>query len=244
LTYFTLSALYGASINGSEIARKAESGLQSPSIFHLPADESPRAVESEGTKLKRFAERELTSYLQVSIEDQSKIYQQAHALLASLENSPSCNRLATVHLLSSCQSLSGGQSTKSSASKNPAKKLDQLKSLYAARLAVCELVGAGIPAPVSCSTLLPPSTKGNSQVSGWLKRFNPTKWDYENQLDGKASKTTLGECLRALESRPQWWTSYSNGRQNAAVMCQAARGEIEKGELLILNIPQLTDKLH
>jgi hypothetical protein len=41
----------------------------------------------------------------------------------------------------------------------------------------------------------------------------------------------LGQCLKSLESRPQWWTSYSNNRQNAVVMCQAARGQIEKGEL-------------
>ncbi|GAM34197.1 nuclear membrane fusion protein [Talaromyces pinophilus] len=42
-------------------------------------------------------------------------------------------------------------------------------------------------------------------------------------------------CLRGLESRPQWWTSYSNSRQNAIVICQAARIEIEKEEMLNLH---------
>lgn len=43
------------------------------------------------------------------------------------------------------------------------------------------------------------------------------------------------QCLRALESRPQWWTSYSNSRQNAMVICQAARIETEREELLDLH---------
>ncbi|KAI9847510.1 MAG: hypothetical protein M1837_002411 [Sclerophora amabilis] len=38
----------------------------------------------------------------------------------------------------------------------------------------------------------------------------------------------LEQCLKSLESRPQSWTSYSNGRQNAFVMCQAARSIIDR----------------
>ena len=45
----------------------------------------------------------------------------------------------------------------------------------------------------------------------------------------------MEQCLKALESRPQWWTSYSNNRQNAMVICQAARIETEKEELLNLH---------
>ncbi|OKL55663.1 hypothetical protein UA08_08963 [Talaromyces atroroseus] len=44
------------------------------------------------------------------------------------------------------------------------------------------------------------------------------------------------KCLSGLESRPQWWTSYSNSRQNAIVICQAARVETEKEELLNLHL--------
>lgn len=43
------------------------------------------------------------------------------------------------------------------------------------------------------------------------------------------------QCLKALESRPQSWTSYSNSRQNAMVVCQAAQIETEKEELLNLH---------
>ena len=48
-------------------------------------------------------------------------------------------------------------------------------------------------------------------------------------------KELLEQCLKALESRPQWWTSYSNSRQNAMVICQASRIEVEKEELLELH---------
>lgn len=49
----------------------------------------------------------------------------------------------------------------------------------------------------------------------------------------------IRECLQSLESRPQWWTSYSNSRQNAAIMCQAARADIEKGMLNISDQKEL-----
>jgi len=80
---------------------------------------------------------------------------------------------------------------------------DEVKSGYGAKLAVCELQAAGSSIPGSCST---------------------------TSLIGRMmGKGKLAKCLRDLESRPQWWTSYSNNRQNAAVLCQAARAEIERG---------------
>jgi hypothetical protein len=48
-------------------------------------------------------------------------------------------------------------------------------------------------------------------------------------------KDLLEQCLKTLESRPQWWTSYSNSRQNALVICHASRIETEKQELLDLH---------
>lgn len=48
-------------------------------------------------------------------------------------------------------------------------------------------------------------------------------------------KEVLEQCLKTLESRPQWWTSYSNSRQNALIICQASRMEKEKEELIDLH---------
>jgi hypothetical protein len=58
-------------------------------------------------------------------------------------------------------------------------------------------------------------------------------------MDGDESilpQKDLEQCLRSLESRPQWWTSYSNNRQNAMIICQASRIETEKEEMLGLHL--------
>lgn len=68
--------------------------------------------------------------------------------------------------------------------------------------------------------------------------------------DSVPAKEELEACLKSLESRPQWWTSYSNSRQNAMVICQATRVEMEKEELLELHrtlvegTSKLSDGLH
>lgn len=169
------------------------------------------ADASHGT----IANSGLVSLLQTPLIEQPEIYRKAYEILLSLESAPSCNRIATASLLSSCQSLEGSpkdsvNGPKQDWSTESRHKMENLKSLYAARLAVCELTGAGAAVPLQCHPLIPdPRIKGIPQ-------------DF---LEGKQ----LGQCLQALETRPQWWTSYSNGRQNAAVMCQAARIEIDKG---------------
>ncbi|GLA81240.1 hypothetical protein AtubIFM56815_004882 [Aspergillus tubingensis] len=60
---------------------------------------------------------------------------------------------------------------------------------------------------------------------------------YKTHFDAAetVSKRHLESCLRSLESRPQWWTSYSNSRQNAVVICQAARFENEREEIIELH---------
>lgn len=73
------------------------------------------------------------------------------------------------------------------------------KIQYAAQLAVCEFEAAGISYPPECSELTSPGGAG------------------------------LGRCLKALEERPQWWTTFSNNVQNALVICAAMRQAIEKG---------------
>ncbi|KAL3465940.1 hypothetical protein BJX64DRAFT_33361 [Aspergillus heterothallicus] len=106
--------------------------------------------------------------------------------------------------------------------------LDYVRSLYAARLAICELTGAGTPIPSSCLSVnaLPPQRKG---FWPFIVKESTADSDIEN-----VSKSDLAHCLQSLESRPQWWTSYSNNRQNAVVICEASRAEKEKEEILEL----------
>lgn len=37
------------------------------------------------------------------------------------------------------------------------------------------------------------------------------------------------KCVRKLEYKPQWWTTWSNCLQNIAVICHTVRGEAERG---------------
>lgn len=124
-----------------------------------------------------------------------------------MQRSPSCNRLAVSTLLDSCHTIDGsGQSAENS--------LEDVRSVYAAQLAICEIASAGSAVPQACKSLdVSPGT--NIHQSSGFKSIR---------------RDQLGLCLQSLESKPQWWTSYSNSKQNAMVMCQAARQDIERGK--------------
>ncbi|KAL8702908.1 MAG: hypothetical protein Q9201_003914 [Fulgogasparrea decipioides] len=162
---------------------------------------------------------DLTTLLKHSSDSQSQIFSHALQLLESLTTSPSCYRLAASSLIQSCQSIDGSI-TESEQS------LEDLKSIFAAQLAICELTDAGSSPPRTCDPFLPSNRIELSQ----------TVTNSFSQHGGLASalKDKLSLCLQSLESRPQHWTSYSNNRQNAVVMCQAARINIEKDEVIKL----------
>ncbi|KAI5290624.1 hypothetical protein KEM54_000970 [Ascosphaera aggregata] len=133
----------------------------------------------------------------------------------------SCNRLAASDLVVSCQSLS----TREEVSKPDSRVLDTVKSLFAARLALCELEDAGASIPDECAPISTHQHHSHDQ--------NPRN----------TMRIVLEPCLRLLESKPQWWTSYSNNRQNAGIMCEAARIEIQKEEQLV-DYQQLANVTH
>lgn len=150
--------------------------------------------------------------------DQSGIYSQALQLLSSMQASPSCNRLAASTLLNSCQNIEGSTHYIEA-------NLDDIRSIYAAQLAMCEISSAGLTIPQECKPLQPVNQPPGLQDS----QRHPSEGNVRPGIDKSVGKRQLSQCLRLLESRPQWWTSYSNSRQNAMVMCQAARVDIEKG---------------
>ncbi|KAL8732581.1 MAG: hypothetical protein Q9181_003896 [Wetmoreana brouardii] len=160
---------------------------------------------------------DLTTLLKHSSDSQSQVYSHALHLLESLRTSPSCHRLAASTLIQSCQSIDGS-------STDSEQSLEDLKSIYAAQLAICEVTDAGSGPPRTCDPFLPSNRIELSQ----------TVTHSFSQHGGLVSalKDKLGLCLQTLESRPQHWTSYSNNRQNAVVMCQAARINIEKDEVI------------
>lgn len=152
--------------------------------------------------------------------ERSEIYTEALSLLTSMQAAPSCNRLAASALLAGCQAIDGSAA-------NSESSIEQAKSIYAAQLALCELLSAGSAVPHQCKSLEP--TKAKARDPGPSGFANAARRQTSSgQIDVTPSQ--LSQCLQALESRPQWWTSYSNSRQNAVVMCKAAREDIAKGE--------------
>ncbi|KAK2754279.1 hypothetical protein FQN54_007159 [Arachnomyces sp. PD_36] len=180
---------------------------------------------SRGNDLHHLEDQaDLTSLLHSEQAQDDGVFSQALQLLESLNSSPSCNRIAASRLLTSCQSIKGGSEE---GRKDTAEALDFVKSLYAARLAVCELTGAGATLPTDCSPV-------TTSPRGYKQALNSHQ-DVLALEEDRVPPPRLERCLKSLESRPQWWTSYSNSRQNAVVMCQAARIEIDKEELLSLH---------
>ena len=166
-------------------------------------------------------EPDLMTLIQTPRSATHEVYSQAMSLLNSMQAAPSCNRLAASTLLNSCQSTEEPTTSTESF-------LEFVRSIYAAQLAMCEIMSAGSAVPVQCEPFKPGDTQpewiGRSGTGARVRREHASPSDIASQQ--------LGRCLQSLESRPQWWTSYSNSRQNAVVMCQAARVDIEKGNLL------------
>lgn len=127
-------------------------------------------------------------------------------LIESTKSSSSCKKIATEQLLNSCSNL---DSSLSSQEHSSGEELDKVKSQYAARMAVCELKEAENPPKLPrCSVLAPLGP-------GW-----------------PVDRAQLASCLRELQDSMVFWGSYTNSLQNVGYMCQVARAEIEKEELV------------
>ncbi|KAF2468551.1 uncharacterized protein BDR25DRAFT_55775 [Lindgomyces ingoldianus] len=171
----------------------------------------------------------IESMLQHAPVKQQAILSQALGLIHSMQSSPTCHRLAGLTLVNDCQSFKDAHTDTSSSSEAV---LEEVKSAYAARLAICELRGAKAVIPRECEILVPSSRAcvKHRFSSFFSRQERPTA----EVCYPDASRAQFDRCLRALESKPQWWTSYSNARQNAVVMCYASRSGIERDEKLSL----------
>ncbi|PKY03037.1 putative nuclear membrane fusion protein Kar5 [Aspergillus campestris IBT 28561] len=180
----------------------------------------------------------LVTFLEGKPQQHDAIYTGAIQILESMKTSPSCNRMAASKLVMSCQSL--GDKSGDTPDSETYVTLERVRSLYAARLAICELDGAGASVPRPCIPITV-SAPPKKRIFGISARSKPPLSPVDQE-----SAALLEGCLKTLESRPQWWTSYSNNRQNAVVICQAARIEGEKEELLELyrSIVESSSKLN
>lgn len=173
----------------------------------------------------------LSSLLHRTSIHRPEVFTQAVTIIQSLETQPSCNRIATVALINSCQSQEVSATDAGEGAGQSELLLDEVKSEYAARLAICELTGAKADIPPQCTDLIPSQ---QACKNGGL--WNLYRRTHRQGLEGQTkvcypeiTQHQFVRCQTALGSRAQWWTSYSNARQNAVVMCQASRDAIEKG---------------
>lgn len=126
-------------------------------------------------------------------------------LIERMKSASSCKTKATQQLLNSCAGIDGMQPRED----RSAEELDKVKNQYAAQLSVCELQEAESPPKLPrCSVL------GPLEPSGLVNR------------------SKLAACLRELQNNVVFWGSYVNNLQNVGYMCQVARAEIEKEELV------------
>ncbi len=203
--------------------------LRSSPRSSLLTDSTDASSVSQITSISDY-QAELMSLIKTPGLHEPEFFQKAATLIQSQKSVPSCALQAAMTLLGSCRDIDGSNDNGHGSTGDHEGMLERIKSTYAARLAVCELLEAGADVPAQCSSLTSPKRpKTARSFSDFLFKV---KRGAETAGDGKAddAKDALSQCLWSLESRPQWWTSYSNSRQNAVVMCQAMRGQIERGE--------------
>lgn len=166
-----------------------------------------------------------------------KVISQAVDIVASMQTAPACTRMAASHLMNECKQLDHAPDF---AKSRPELYLDNVKTEYAAKLAICELLSAqplsnALP-PHHCDILVP-SIQACNKGRWWPQsQISPGKQCYPEYREQQ-----YNQCLKTLQSSPQYWTSFSNARQNAVVMCQASRDAIERENHLemFMNLTQV-----
>lgn len=220
-------------ILGAVLCSRTPTGMATVESLSLswPADEVPIDARGEiHINSGLNDDSALFGLMRLSTNYESESFTKALQFVNSLKSAPSCARLVTSALLQSCQEVESPSHHAADENESTETILDQLKSTYAARLAICELVEAGATVPSECSSLMPPQpSKRDRKIASFFMR---SKRSIANNANGvlEADTETLLHCLKSLESKPQWWTSYSNSRQNAVVICQAVRSQVERGQ--------------
>ncbi|KAI4765279.1 hypothetical protein E4T52_00077 [Aureobasidium sp. EXF-3400] len=157
-------------------------------------------------------------------EGMNSIIQTMH----KVEKLPSCQKLASQALLNTCSEID--HATSLATNKGIDVMLERSKSIYATRLAICELMDANANIPPSCSPFRP--VEHASKFNGFrgfivngrfTKPTTPRSFDDSRDLD---------QCSTSLSSNPVWWTSYSNARQNAVLLCHSMRAELDKDDMV------------
>ncbi|KAK5123626.1 hypothetical protein LTR85_002664 [Meristemomyces frigidus] len=157
--------------------------------------------------------------------------------LRDLESSPSCNKVATAALIHSCSTLDGSVTpTDNDITRGIDLVIQEEINVYAARLAICELNSAKASVPPACKAFVPTfrSTERTSWA-GYLTRAGPSKPRQMYPDYDEITEESLAQCLSALHSSGQAWTSFTSSKTSALLMCQSMRGEIDRDHTIHLH---------
>jgi hypothetical protein len=202
--------------NGFTMAKLIPTGLFllpiATSQYHSPTADAAPTVNVD-------------SLFQYTTSRNHRVITQAVDFVVSMQTAPTCTRMAASHLMNECKLL---EHAPDFAKSRPDAYLDSVKTEYAAKLAVCELLSAqpnNPTPPLNCDILVPASKHCGKGGSWWHAR---PEIPSDKQCYPEFKEYHYTQCLKSLQSTPQYWTSFSNARQNAVVMCQASRDVIER----------------
>jgi hypothetical protein len=155
---------------------------------------------------------------------QHAIVTKAVNIIGSMRNAPTCNQMAIKGLINNCKSL---DSSSANVETGTNVVLDQVKVKYAARLAMCELQSAQAAIPKACSILLP--SPQACMKGGWGSYFSREEPPEAKFCYPETTGVQFKRCMDVITEKGQYWTSFSNAKQNAVVVCQASRDFLERG---------------
>jgi hypothetical protein len=157
-----------------------------------------------------------------------RITEGMHTIIETMhkvEKLPSCQKLASQALLNTCSEID--HATSLATNKGIDVMLERSKSIYATRLAICELMDANANIPSSCSPFRP--VEHASKFNGFRGFIVNGRFTKPTTPRSSDDSRDLDQCSASLSSNPVWWTSYSNARQNAVLLCHSMRAELDKG---------------
>ncbi|THY83263.1 hypothetical protein D6C95_08515 [Aureobasidium pullulans] len=160
-----------------------------------------------------------------------RITEAMHTIINTMnkvEKLPSCQKLASQALLNTCSEID--HATSLATDKGIDVMLERSKSIYATRLAICELMDANAVIPASCSPFRPVENDSKfNGFRGFIVNGYFTKPTTQHKFEDHGD---LDQCSASLSSNPVWWTSYSNARQNAVLLCHSMRSELDKDDMM------------
>ena len=152
---------------------------------------------------------DLADLLTVRDVDEDPLLEKAMYVIDSVSTRSTCHQAAAAQLLVTCKAV--GKDI--SAEEGKHELLERAKSVYGVRLSVCETGEGRAAVPAMCKPIL----------------VIPRQLNVEFEV---VNSKSLPPCLEALMAEHYYWTSYSNSRQDANVLCQAITLEATKLEAL------------